>query len=151
MDCTVRLGKQSSESSILKPWQQGTGQHDLSKNSLHNLLYSLFCHLVVVTNIKYKLKQLFQEKEEADMKAREEAERKQQELEEKLKREEEERSARKKRIEEIMARTRKGKDNGGGGGATTPTSSTPKKVSVHPLCSALCLALCTNFLSTGPG
>ena len=81
---------------------------------------------------------LFQEKEEADLKAREEAERKQQELEEKLKREEEERSARKKRIEEIMARTRKGKDSGGGGGATTPTSSTPKKVgvhTVHTLCS----------------
>ena len=63
----------------------------------------------------------FQEKEEADVKAKEEAEKKQQELEEKLKKEEEERSARKKRIEEIMARTRNK------GGATTPTS-TPKKV-----------------------
>ena len=81
------------------------------------------------------LEQLFQEKEEADLKAREEAERKQQELEEKLKREEEERSARKRRIEEIMARTRKGKDNGGAGGATTPTSSTPKKVRVRCYCS----------------
>ena len=89
-----------------------------------------------------------QEKEEADLKAREEAERKQHELEEKLKREEEERSARKRRIEEIMARTRKGKD-GGAGGATTPTSSTPKKVRVRsaplrsaPLCSALlCVSL----------
>ena len=69
------------------------------------------------------------------MKAREEAERKQQELEEKLKREEEERSARKKRIEEIMARTRKGKD----GGATTPTSSTPKKVRVSS--ALLCVSL----------
>ncbi len=42
------------------------------------------------------------------------------ELEEKMKKEEEERLARKKRIEEIMARTRGGKGN-------TPTS-TPKKV-----------------------
>ena len=69
---------------------------------------------------------LLQEREEADTKAREEAEKKQQELEEKLKREEEERLARKKRIEEIMARTR------GKGGSTTPTS-TPKKVNRRSL------------------
>ena len=67
---------------------------------------------------------LVQEREEAETKAREEAEKKQQELEEKLKREEEERLARKKRIEEIMARTR------GKGGSTTPTS-TPKKVNAR--------------------
>jgi len=73
---------------------------------------------------------LKKEKEETDMKAREEAEQKQKELEEKLKKEEEERSARKKRIEEIMARTRGG-GGGGKGGATTPTS-TPKKETPEP-------------------
>ncbi len=60
------------------------------------------------------------EKEEAERKAREEAARKQEELAEKHKREEEERLARKKRIEEIMARTR-------GNKPATPVS-TPKKV-----------------------
>ena len=46
------------------------------------------------------------EKEESERKAKEENEKKRLELEEKLRREEEERLARKKRIEEIMARTR---------------------------------------------
>jgi len=58
------------------------------------------------------------EKEETEKKNREEAERREAELQEKLKKEEEERQARKKRIEEIMARTR--------GKNSTPTS-TPKK------------------------
>ena len=53
------------------------------------------------------------EKEEAEKKMKAEAERREAELQEKLKKEEEERLARKKRIEEIMARTR-------GKGAATP-------------------------------
>jgi len=48
------------------------------------------------------------EKEEMEKKVKAEAERREAELQEKLKKEEEERLARKKRIEEIMARTRKG-------------------------------------------
>merc|ERR1719328_593900 len=60
-------------------------------------------------------------KKEAEQKAKEEAERKQAELEEKLKKEEEERLARKKRIEEIMARTR------GKGGATPKKEETEKE------------------------
>jgi len=58
------------------------------------------------------------EKEEIERKTKEEAEKREAELQEKLKKEEEERLARKKRIEEIMARTR-------GKGATPNT--TPKK------------------------
>ena len=54
-----------------------------------------------------------------ERKAQEEAERKQAELDEKLKKDEEERLARKKRLEEIMARTRKGNKS---------ADSTPKKV-----------------------
>merc|ERR1719509_638628 len=46
------------------------------------------------------------EKEESEKKSKEEAEKREVELQEKLKKEEEERNARKKRIEEIMARTR---------------------------------------------
>lgn len=46
------------------------------------------------------------EKEESERRLKEENEKKRLELEEKLRREEEERLARKKRIEEIMARTR---------------------------------------------
>lgn len=53
------------------------------------------------------------EKEEMEKKLKAEAERREAELQEKLKKEEEERLARKKRIEEIMARTR-------GKGASTP-------------------------------
>ncbi len=53
--------------------------------------------------------QLRREKEEQERRAAEEAEKKRLELEEKLRKEEEERLARKKRIEEIMARTRGGK------------------------------------------
>ena len=62
-------------------------------------------------------------KKETEQKAKEEAERKQAELEEKLKKEEEERLARKKRIEEIMARTR-----GGNKASTASPAGTPKKV-----------------------
>eukprot|EP00092_Neocalanus_flemingeri_P050341 GFUD01058159.1.p1 GENE.GFUD01058159.1~~GFUD01058159.1.p1 ORF type:complete len:809 (-),score=266.35 GFUD01058159.1:446-2872(-) len=54
------------------------------------------------------------EKEEMERKSKEEAEKRESELQEKLRKEEEERLARKKRIEEIMARTR------GKGGANTP-------------------------------
>jgi len=53
------------------------------------------------------------EKEEMERKSKEEAEKRETELQEKLRKEEEERLARKKRIEEIMARTR-------GKGANTP-------------------------------
>ena len=49
---------------------------------------------------------LKKEKEETEKKTKEEAEKREAELQEKLKKEEEERLARKKRIEEIMARTR---------------------------------------------
>lgn len=63
------------------------------------------------------------EKEEAERKAREEAEIKQKELEEKHRKEEAERLERKKRIEQIMARTR--------GSKGTPTS-TPKKEVATP-------------------
>ncbi|XP_070568902.1 ensconsin-like isoform X1 [Ptychodera flava] len=48
------------------------------------------------------------QKVEAEKRAKEEAERRQRELEEKLKKEEEERDARRKRIEQIMKRTRRG-------------------------------------------
>ena len=58
-------------------------------------------------------------RKEIERKAQEEAERKQAELDEKLKKDEEERLARKKRLEEIMARTRKGNKS---------ADSTPKKV-----------------------
>ena len=63
-------------------------------------------------------------KRESEQRAKEEAERKQAELEEKLKKEEEERLVRKKRIEEIMARTRAPKANA----STSSPSGTPKKV-----------------------
>ena len=53
-----------------------------------------------------------------ERKAQEEAEKHQAELDEKLKRDEDERLARKKRLDEIMARTRGAKS----------TNSTPKKV-----------------------
>ena len=51
MNCTVRFGKQFSESSPCLPWQQGTGQQGkytsgTLRNSLHILLYEVFCHLV---------------------------------------------------------------------------------------------------------
>merc|ERR1719412_1657156 len=62
-------------------------------------------------------------KAEAEKKAKDEAERKQAELDEKLKKEEEERLARKKRLEEIMARTR---------GAGKSANTTPKKEPQEP-------------------
>ena len=57
-------------------------------------------------------------RKEMERKAQEEAEKHQAELDEKLKRDEDERLARKKRLDEIMARTRGAKS----------TNSTPKKV-----------------------
>ena len=62
---------------------------------------------------------LREEKEEMERKVKAEAERREAELQEKLKKEEEERLARKKRIEEIMARTR------GKGGATPKKEEEP--------------------------
>jgi len=56
------------------------------------------------------------EKEDTEKKTKEEAEKREAELQEKLKKEEEERLARKKRIEEIMARTR-----GKGGSSSSPS------------------------------
>ncbi|XP_059084303.1 zinc finger CCCH domain-containing protein 13-like isoform X3 [Tigriopus californicus] len=64
------------------------------------------------------------EKEEAERKAREEAEMKQKEMEEKHRKEEAERLERKKRIEQIMARTR--------GSKGTPTSTPKKEAAAAP-------------------
>merc|ERR1712088_781007 len=55
---------------------------------------------------KEEEERLKKEKEETEKKSKEEAEKREAELQEKLKKEEEKRLARKKRIEEIMARTR---------------------------------------------
>jgi len=66
---------------------------------------------------KRKKEEEEQKRKEAERKAKEEAERKQAELDEKLKKDEEERLARKKRLDEIMARTRGAKSS----------NSTPKK------------------------
>ena len=55
---------------------------------------------------KEEEERLKKEKEETEKKSKEDAEKREAELQEKLKKEEEERLARKKRIEEIMARTR---------------------------------------------
>lgn len=62
-------------------------------------------------------------RKEAERKAQEEMERKQAELDEKLKKEEEERLARKKRLDEIMARTRGAKS-----AATTPKKEAAPEV-----------------------
>jgi len=67
---------------------------------------------------------LKREKEEFEKKAKEEAEKREIELQEKLKKEEEERLARKKRIEEIMARTR--------GKSSTPNTTPKKEVESQP-------------------
>jgi len=64
------------------------------------------------------------EKEEQEKKSKEDAEKREVELQDKLKKEEEERLARKKRIEEIMARTRGGK--GGGAAAAKKEMSSPQ-------------------------
>merc|ERR1712055_561509 len=64
--------------------------------------------------VKEEEERIKAEKEETERKSKEEAEKREAELQEKLRKEEEERLARKKRIEEIMARTR------GKGGANTP-------------------------------
>eukprot|EP00095_Tigriopus_kingsejongensis_P009518 snap_masked-scaffold561_size136864-processed-gene-0.8 protein:Tk09518 transcript:snap_masked-scaffold561_size136864-processed-gene-0.8-mRNA-1 annotation:"map7 domain-containing protein 1-like isoform x10" len=73
---------------------------------------------------KEEEEKLRQEKDEADRKAREEAEQKEKELEEKRQKEQVERLERKKRLEEIMSRTR-------GNNKSTPTS-TPKKEPTTP-------------------
>jgi len=68
---------------------------------------------------------LRKEKEETEKKTKEEAEKRESELQEKLKKEEEERLARKKRIEEIMARTR-------GKGAAPSPAKKEEEVSSSP-------------------
>lgn len=67
---------------------------------------------------------------EAEKKAEEEAKKKQEELDEKLRKDEEERLARKKRLEEIMSRTRGNKS----------ANSTPKKV-IFPGCCIFTVAI----------
>ena len=74
------------------------------------------------------------EKEEQEKKMKAEAEKREAELQEKLRKEEEERLARKKRIEEIMARTRGAKAAGAGGTpkkdpADTNTDTNPSQTS----------------------
>lgn len=64
-------------------------------------------------------------RKEQEQKAKEEAERKQAELDEKFRKEEEERLARKKRLEEIMARTR-------GGAKSTPSKSSQEEPAASP-------------------
>ena len=68
---------------------------------------------------KEEEERLKKEKEETEKKSKEDAEKREAELQEKLRKEEEERLARKKRIEEIMARTR-----GAKAGAGTPKKDT---------------------------
>ncbi|XP_049273271.1 ensconsin isoform X10 [Rhipicephalus sanguineus] len=71
------------------------------------------------------------EREEQERKAREEAERQRKELEERLKREEAERAERKKRVEEIMSRTRRrgGKDHPAGKLAGSDAQASPERES----------------------
>uniref|UniRef100_A0A224YSP6 Ensconsin n=1 Tax=Rhipicephalus zambeziensis TaxID=60191 RepID=A0A224YSP6_9ACAR len=71
------------------------------------------------------------EREEQERKAREEAERQRKELEERLKREEAERAERKKRVEEIMSRTRRrgAKDNPAGKSARSDAQASPERES----------------------
>ncbi|KAL1419364.1 hypothetical protein MTO96_005440 [Rhipicephalus appendiculatus] len=71
------------------------------------------------------------EREEQERKAREEAERQRKELEERLKREEAERAERKKRVEEIMSRTRRrgAKDNPAGKSAGSDAQASPERES----------------------
>ncbi|XP_037282165.1 uncharacterized protein LOC119175062 isoform X19 [Rhipicephalus microplus] len=71
------------------------------------------------------------EREEQERKAREEAERQRKELEERLKREEAERAERKKRVEEIMSRTRRrgAKDNPAGKLAGSDAQASPERES----------------------
>ena len=95
---------------------------------------------------------LREEKEEMERKVKAEAERREAELQEKLKKEEEERLARKKRIEEIMARTR------GKGGATpkkeeekeTPNTSQPAPAQTEPETPQQPPSLDTNVDPTTP-
>jgi len=74
---------------------------------------------------KEEEERLRKEKEETEKKTKEEAEKRESELQEKLKKEEEERLARKKRIEEIMARTR-------GKGAAPSPAKKEEEVSSSP-------------------
>jgi len=78
---------------------------------------------------KEEEEKLRKEKEETEKKMKEEAEKREAELQEKLKKEEEERLARKKRIEEIMARTRGGK---GKGDAPTPVKKEEERSESTP-------------------
>jgi len=76
---------------------------------------------------------LRREKEELERKAKEDAEKREAELQEKLKKEEEERLARKKRIEEIMARTRgKGAAAPKAEAAPAPAPAAPVEPAVTP-------------------
>ncbi|XP_075553255.1 uncharacterized protein LOC142585972 isoform X15 [Dermacentor variabilis] len=69
------------------------------------------------------------EREEQERKAREEAERQRKELEERLRREEAERAERKKRVEEIMSRTRRrgAKDSGSANKAGSDAQASPER------------------------
>ncbi|XP_050025793.1 uncharacterized protein [Dermacentor andersoni] len=69
------------------------------------------------------------EREEQERKAREEAEKQRKELEERLKREEAERAERKKRVEEIMSRTRRrgAKDPGSANKAGSDAQASPER------------------------
>merc|ERR1719400_791008 len=72
------------------------------------------------------------EKEEQEKKMKAEAEKREAELQEKLQKEEEERLARKKRIEEIMARTRGAKAAGAGAGGTPKKDPAETNTDTNP-------------------
>ena len=72
------------------------------------------------------------EKEEQEKKMKAEAEKREAELQEKLRKEEEERLARKKRIEEIMARTRGAKAAGAGAGGTPKKDPAETNTDTNP-------------------
>ena len=84
---------------------------------------------------KEEEERLKKEKEETEKKSKEEAEKREAELQEKLKKEEEERLARKKRIEEIMARTRGKTAAAAPKEEPTPTTPSPPQqpASLDPL------------------
>merc|ERR1719225_214086 len=84
---------------------------------------------------KEEEERLKKEKEETEKKTKEEAEKREAELQEKLKKEEEERLARKKRIEEIMARTRGKTSAPAPKEEPTPTTPSPPQqpASLDPL------------------
>jgi len=78
---------------------------------------------------KEEEERLKKEKEETERKVREDAEKREAELQEKLRKEEEERLARKKRIEEIMARTR---GKGAAPKAAEPAANPPPPAQPQP-------------------